>query len=142
MPTTSATPHCAEVSADGEDGPHDRCDDQRTEPPERRGEETCPLGIRQLEEVDEGQPDPLEQRIDAPVERDAPAWITGLDEVEHEPERPGCETRRSGSRKRPPARPRLAREHERGEDRQRVDDRPFRADAEREGGRCETKLDT
>ena len=110
-------PTRAEASADGEDGSHDGCDDQRAEPPERRGEEACPLGIRQLEEIDERQPDPLEQRIDAPIERDAPAWITGLDEVEHEPERPGCETRRSGSRKRPPARPRLAREHERGEDR-------------------------
>ena len=91
---------------------HDGCDDQRTETPERRGEEACPLGIRQLEEIDEGQPDSLEQRIDALIERDAPAWITGLDEVEHEPERPGCEPRRSGSRKRPPARPRLARGHQ------------------------------
>ena len=61
-------PTRAEAPADGEDGPHDGCDDQRAEPPERRGEQARPFGIRQLEEVDERQPDPLEHEGRAPIE--------------------------------------------------------------------------
>ena len=127
-PDEQRDPTGSEPPANREDGRDGGCDGQRAEPPEGRGEEARPFGIRQLEEIHERQPDALEHGVETLIEPGAPTWITRLGEVEHEPERSGRETDRSRGCERPPARPRLACEDERDENGHGEDDRPLRAD--------------
>ena len=120
---------------------HDR-NGERHEAPCQRGEQALALPVRQLEEIDEREPDAFEDRVGAAIGRDAASELTRLDEVDGVPERAGDETARAGERQRRPASSRLAREHEEHERGQREDECPLRSHRQSERERGEPEVGT